>query len=1016
MENVEDTVIANEPSLGLLDLTRLIPKGGLDEQSFYPLAIDMATSLSSLHEEGIYHSCLRPEKFLCDRNFENLNLINIRPRESVTKPYANKEDVHRLCQDSYLAPEQKALINEPQGPLSDIFSLALCWYFVLCGQELIPRGLTSKDSVDQLEHLSDKIKTLNNFSSSRVSRPLIYLLRNMLCVHPLARPQTVKEIVGRLKQLSKQNQAQAEQANEAILLDKFHRELDRTNATEQIMLQADKAAEGIRIVSIESSSGNGKSTLCQNAAINVASKFTSVIHFTCKASQTSRPYFGLKQLLRQLRELLISHKDFNQWGDELIDALPMGGAYICHVLPEFKSLLPAEDINTESVFLRSRFIQQSIFSLFSVLSQNDFTTAIIIDDAEHLDPDSLQVLQSLWELPAIKMLALLAFNPGHKEKVEIVGPNAINSKTIELAALTESEAIELCENSFPSIRDAVEVKRLADILLMFSRGNLKLFKHYCALVIEQDLIDRHSVEDTLDLQKIEELQDVNVYEFYTYRLSILSQQAIKTMQYAELVHRTMPLSDISILKALCSGQSQALTEVFDQDLMYTLGQDFCFKDNIISRITSEYWGDEQLLEAHLLLWEQLRSLETSNMEDWLCCLNPVQHLIKDNNLKLQLLEHNYQFAEYCREMGAPLAAENYIRQAMYLLELYQLQGERQLCDALLQSYGEILAINGKLHESDELFHKVHDSCKDAKDQDTISLKQYELMVGINQALQSQVGQKKCQLADQQREINELKQELWETQNCLLESEKMAALGSLVAGITHEINTPVGISITGMSHFIDRTKQIKKNYYKQSMTQKELEFYFDSSEQAAEITFKNLLRAADLIRSFKRISADQSTEHASRFNLVDYINEILLSLSSQYSKRGITVELKQRKDIIVKSHPGWFSQIFTNLIMNSLIHAFEEGQKGAITIEVEASNDRLNMIYRDSGKGISEEQKRQIFDPFYTTNRDGGGTGLGMSVIWDIVTESLGGEIQCESALGQGVTFTMIIPFESLGMT
>lgn len=1016
MENVEDTVIANEPSLGLLDLTRLIPKGGLDEESFYPLAIDMATSLSKLHDEGRYHSCLRPEKFLCDRSFQNLSLVNIRPKESGIKQYANKEELHRLCQDSYLAPEQKALITEVQGPISDIFSLGLCWYFVLCGQELIPRGQTSKDCSEHLDNLDNKVKTINNFSSARVSKPLIYLLRYMLCVHPQARPQAVAEIIASLKSSSMSNSSsQVDPFNEANLLVKLHCKIDRSNQVENIVQQAKKAAEGVRIVSIESGSGNGKSTLCQSAAINIASEFSAVIHFSCRASHKGRPYYGLKQLLKQLRELLISNTSFNQWGDELIEALPLGGAYICQLLPEFKALLPAEDINTESVFLRSRFIQQSVFSLFNTLSQNGFTTAIIIDDAENLDPDSLQVLQSLWELPAIKMLAVLAFNPGRSERIELIGPNAVNSKTIELTALEEGEAIELCENKFPSISNAIEVKKLADMLLMFSRGNLKLFNHYCALILAQNLIPRHAAVDKIDLQKISALQDVNLYEFYTYRLSTLSQQSIKSMQFAELVYRTMAVSDFSILKALCIEQGQAFSEAFSQGLMFTLDQEFGFKDKIISRITGEYWGDEQLLEAHLSLWELLRSKESSHLEDWICCLNPVQHLIKDTNLKLQLLEHNYQFAEYCREIGAPLAAENYIRQAMHLLELYQFQGEQQLCDALYQSYGEILAINGKLYESDELFHKVHDNCEDAKDQDSISLKQYELMVGINQALQNQVGQKKSQLADQQRTINELKQELWETQNCLLESEKMAALGSLVAGITHEVNTPVGISITGMSHFIDRTKQIKKNYYNQSMTQKELEFYFDSSEQAAEITFKNLLRAADLIRSFKRISADQSTEHASRFNLIDYINEVLLSLSSQYSKRGITVELKQAKDIIVKSHPGWFSQIFTNLIMNSLIHAFEEGQQGAIIIEVEAFNEQLNIVYRDSGKGISEEQKRQIFDPFYTTNRDGGGTGLGMSVIWDIVTESLGGEIHCESTLGKGVVFTIVIPCENLGM-
>lgn len=273
---------------------------------------------------------------------------------------------------------------------------------------------------------------------------------------------------------------------------------------------------------------------------------------------------------------------------------------------------------------------------------------------------------------------------------------------------------------------------------------------------------------------------------------------------------------------------------------------------------------------------------------------------------------------------------------------------------------------------------------------------------LNKNLEQQVSNRTQQLEDT---IESLKN----TQTKLIESEKMASLGGLVAGVAHEMNTPIGIGITGITHFVDITKEIQSEYNAQEMTAESFEHYIESADELGQIIKINLNRTAELIKSFKQISVDQANEEKRLFNVRDYIKEVLLSLKSITKKAKVNINLDCDKQLLVTSYPGSFSQILTNLIVNSVKHGFIGREANAIKIIVNLKNRELILNYKDNGKGISEENSSKIFDPFFTTNREEGGTGLGLNIIYNIVTNNLDGTIEFKQEKVDGVHFIIKIP-------
>lgn len=279
---------------------------------------------------------------------------------------------------------------------------------------------------------------------------------------------------------------------------------------------------------------------------------------------------------------------------------------------------------------------------------------------------------------------------------------------------------------------------------------------------------------------------------------------------------------------------------------------------------------------------------------------------------------------------------------------------------------------------------------------------------FNEELQVKVYERTEELEEANEELQITIDNLKQTQNQLIESEKLASLGSLVAGVAHEINTPVGIGLTGITHLLEETQDIVKLYKQDEMSQESFEHYLKVCEEISNLVNTNLKRTAQLVKSFKQISVDQTSEEIREFNLKEYIQEILFSLSNITKKTKIDININGDDDIIINSYPGALSQIITNLIINSIRHAYEKGEKGEININFRQRTGFIHLEYTDDGRGIKQEDISKIFDPFFTTNRQAGNTGLGLNIIYNIVTNTLDGAISCESKEGEGVKFIIDI--------
>jgi PAS domain S-box-containing protein len=269
-----------------------------------------------------------------------------------------------------------------------------------------------------------------------------------------------------------------------------------------------------------------------------------------------------------------------------------------------------------------------------------------------------------------------------------------------------------------------------------------------------------------------------------------------------------------------------------------------------------------------------------------------------------------------------------------------------------------------------------------------------------------------------QELANTLQQLRATQQQLIESEKMAALGNLVAGVAHEINTPIGVGVTAASGLDMLTQRVSTLYAEGKMKRTDFEDYLKNAGQGSALILKNLYRAAELIRSFKQVAVDQTGEHKRTFNLKHYLHEILLTLQPELKHTPHQATIDCQADLTLTSYPGVFSQIITNLVMNSLLHGFGKTPQvfetaqvtaGKITITAQTQNQHLTLRYSDNGKGIPADIINRIFEPFFTTNPQGGGCGLGLHIVYNLVTQKLKGTIRCESIVGQGTTFIIEMP-------
>lgn len=251
------------------------------------------------------------------------------------------------------------------------------------------------------------------------------------------------------------------------------------------------------------------------------------------------------------------------------------------------------------------------------------------------------------------------------------------------------------------------------------------------------------------------------------------------------------------------------------------------------------------------------------------------------------------------------------------------------------------------------------------------------------------------------------------QNQVAKNEKLAALGGLVSGVAHEINTPLGVSLLATSHLNEELETINKLIKNESLKKSDLDSFVELCGETTSILMSSLNRAADLINNFKQVAVDQTAEDKRVIDLKGYVESILKSLSPEIKRSSVEIQTDLQQGIKLETYPGAWAQLITNFTINAITHAFEANQKGTINIKLYTENSHYCLIFQDNGKGMNTEVAAKIFDPFFTTRREYGGSGLGLHIAYNLVTQNLGGTIDVKTAINEGTRFSIKIPFKKV---
>ncbi|RUO71973.1 sensor histidine kinase [Idiomarina ramblicola] len=278
-----------------------------------------------------------------------------------------------------------------------------------------------------------------------------------------------------------------------------------------------------------------------------------------------------------------------------------------------------------------------------------------------------------------------------------------------------------------------------------------------------------------------------------------------------------------------------------------------------------------------------------------------------------------------------------------------------------------------------------------------------LLMRQNEQLESMVEERTQSLT---KALDNFKQ----AQERLIETEKMAALGKLVAGVAHEVNTPLGISVTAVTHCEHRLKKLDQGFSDGSISRKQLHTFISNTFEAYQLLSSNLERAATLIQNFKKTAVDQSSFELVKCELNSYLHALILSLNPMVKKKKVTIDIDCDDRIVLSTYQGALAQIVTNLVSNTNDHAFAEADENhQIRILTKQEDNGVRFYFRDNGKGMDSETMKNIFEPFFTTSRQKGGSGLGLSIVYNLVTRKLKGEISVQSTPGEGTEFSFLLP-------
>ncbi|WP_218312927.1 sensor histidine kinase [Alteromonas antoniana] len=326
---------------------------------------------------------------------------------------------------------------------------------------------------------------------------------------------------------------------------------------------------------------------------------------------------------------------------------------------------------------------------------------------------------------------------------------------------------------------------------------------------------------------------------------------------------------------------------------------------------------------------------------------------------------------------------------------------------------ELQAANKKLDDQNLILEQEVAKKTASLSQIMLDLEQQKDELIANQRELRQENENRQYIEDELRKRNAELAQSMETlklaKDQLLESERMASLGGLVAGIAHDVNTPLGVGVTAASFLEERIQTLKTAYEDKSLTNKTMSNFVSEAEQTTNLLLSNLNRASELIASFKQVAVDQASEAERQFNLNTYLHEVLQSLQPSFKQTRHRVDIRCPDDLEVRCAPGVIAQIATNMIMNSVNHGFEDKSDGHIILDIKEDGDDVVMNYRDDGRGMKADELDRLFDAFFTTKRGQGGSGLGTHIMYNLVTQTLGGQIEANSEPGRGLEYIIRFP-------
>jgi signal transduction histidine kinase len=279
----------------------------------------------------------------------------------------------------------------------------------------------------------------------------------------------------------------------------------------------------------------------------------------------------------------------------------------------------------------------------------------------------------------------------------------------------------------------------------------------------------------------------------------------------------------------------------------------------------------------------------------------------------------------------------------------------------------------------------------------------------NNNLTEKVNARTDALKQSNQELLSTLEKLHQFQGHLVETEKMASLGEMVAGIAHEVNTPIGLGVTASTLLADRLNEITQSFEGKTLKSSQLKKFLVESEENISIIYRNLERAAKLISSFKKVAVDQSSADIRQFNVSELLEEVTLTLKTKIDQENVQITVDCPNNLVIESKPGPIHQILTNLIINSILHGFEHRPNGVIDISISYLSEQLHVSYQDDGIGIDKNIKSRVFDPFTTTKRGSGGSGLGLHLVFNLVTQALNGHIDFKSNANHGTLFNITFP-------